>query len=79
MPARLEPLLTAAGVDHDIKVYPNAGHGFLNQHGRSDLSFGDTLLAKLVAAGYHEPSAQDARRRILAFFRQHLSTEGEIR
>ena len=24
--------LTAAGVDHDIKVYPNASHGFLNDH-----------------------------------------------
>ena len=79
VPARLEPLLAAAGVDHDIKVYPGAGHGFLNQHGPSDLSFGDTLLAKLVAASYHEPSAQDARRRILVFFRQHLSPEGEIR
>ena len=79
VPARLEPLLAAAGVDHDIKVYPGAGHGFVNQHGPSDLSFGDTLLVKLVAAGYHEPSAQDARRRILAFFRQHLSPEGELR
>ena len=25
-------LLTDAGVDHDIKVYPAAGHGFLNNH-----------------------------------------------
>lgn len=77
VPARLEPLLTAAGVAHDIKVYPGAGHGFLNQHGPSDLTFGDKLLAKLAAAGYHEPSAMDARRRILAFFRQHLSPAGE--
>lgn len=79
VPARLEPLLAAAGVEHDIKVYPGAGHGFLNQHGRSDLTFGDTLLAKLVAASYHEPSAQDARRRILAFFRQHLGPAAETR
>lgn len=77
VPARLEPLLTAAGIAHDIKVYPGAGHGFLNQHRESDLTFGDKLLAKLAAAGYHEPSAQDARRRILAFFRKHLSPEGE--
>ncbi|NUU30140.1 dienelactone hydrolase family protein [Arthrobacter sp. C9C5] len=79
VPARLEPLLADAGIDHDIKVYPGAGHGFLNRHGPSDLTFGDKLLAKLVAAGYHEPSAEDARRRILAFFRTHLSTEGEPR
>lgn len=76
-PARLEPLLTAAGIDHDIKVYPGAGHGFLNKHGPSDLTFGDQLLAKLVAAGYHEPSAEDARRRVLAFFGQHLGSAGE--
>lgn len=76
VPARLEPLLTGAGIDHDIKVYPGAGHGFLNRHGPSDLTFGDKLLAKLVAADYHEPSAEDARRRILAFFRQHLGPEG---
>lgn len=79
VPARLEPLLAAAGVDHDIEVYPGAGHGFLNKHGPADLTFGDKLLAKLVAAGYHEPSAADARRRILAFFRQHLNPEGDAR
>jgi Dienelactone hydrolase family len=31
VPGILEPALTAAGVDHDIKVYPDAGHGFLKQ------------------------------------------------
>ena len=29
VPDRLESMLTAAGVEHDIKVYPEAGHGFL--------------------------------------------------
>lgn len=62
-----------------VKVYPGAGHGFLNQHGPADLTFGDNLLAKLVNAGYQEASAQDARRRILAFFRNHLNPEGEAR
>ena len=79
IPARLEPVLAASGIDHDIKVYPGAGHGFLNKHGPSDLTFGDRLLARLVAAGYHEPSAEDARVRILAFFRQHLAPEGDTR
>jgi carboxymethylenebutenolidase len=37
------------------------------------------LLAKLVAAGYHESSAEDARLRILVFFREHLTLEGEAR
>lgn len=74
VPARLEPILTAAGIDHDIKVYPDAGHGFLNQHDLSELTFADKLIAKLAAAAYHDASAKDARRRILAFFREQLSS-----
>jgi carboxymethylenebutenolidase len=30
------------------------------------------VLGKIVNTRYHEPSARDARRRILAFFEQHL-------
>jgi carboxymethylenebutenolidase len=29
-------------------------------------------LARLSRSAYHEPSAQDARRRIVAFFDKHL-------
>jgi carboxymethylenebutenolidase len=72
VPAILEPALTAARIDHDIKVYPDAGHGFLNDHDPRDLSPLDKVIAKLVAAGFHEPSARDARRRILTFFRAQL-------
>jgi carboxymethylenebutenolidase len=73
VPAILERELTAAGIDHDIKVYPDAGQGFLNNHDPNDLSAVDKMIAKLVAgAGYHETSARDARTRILAFFRTHL-------
>ena len=32
---RLERALTAAGVEHDVKEYPEAGHGFLNDHDRA--------------------------------------------
>lgn len=72
VPAILEPVLTGAGIDHDIKVYLDAGHGFLNDHDPNDLSHLDKVIAKLAAAGYHEPSARDARTRIIAFFRTHL-------
>ena len=71
-PGILESALTAAGIDHDIKVYPDAGHGFINHHDPDDLSYLDKVIAILAAAGYHETSARDARRRILAFFRKHL-------
>jgi carboxymethylenebutenolidase len=72
IPERLEQMLTAAGVEHEIKVYPDAGHGFLNDHDRAELPFWVKVIAKLAAAEYHEPSARDARSRIIAFFRAHL-------
>ena len=72
---RLERALTAAGVEHDVKEYPDAGHAFLNDHeGASDktpLLF--AVLGRLSPGdGYHEASAQDARRRIVSFFDAHL-------
>ena len=76
VPERLESMLTAAGVVHDIKVYPGAGHGFLNDHDPAELPLWVKAIAKLAAASYHEPSARDARRRIIAFFRTHLSEAG---
>jgi carboxymethylenebutenolidase len=73
VPSILEPALTAGGIDHDIKVYPGAGHGFLNDHDPDDLSRVDKVIAKLAAAAYDEPSTRDARpRRIIVFFRAHL-------
>jgi carboxymethylenebutenolidase len=75
-PDRLEPVLAASGIDHDIKRYPDAGHGFMNDHKPSELSVVDRVIARLVAAGYHEPSCRDARRRIVAFFRDHLEDVG---
>ena len=70
--ARLERMLTAAGVDHDIKVYPEAGHGFLNDHPPEDMTPLTVVLSRLSGTRYDEPSAQDARRRIVAFFDTHL-------
>ena len=64
---RLEQALTTVGVAHDIRVYPGAGHAFLNDH-RDLLS----RMLRVTGIGYHQPSAQDARRRIIAFFDTHL-------
>ena len=72
VPDRVESMLTAAGVEHDIKVYPGAGHGFLNDHDPAELPLWVRAIAKLSAAGYDEPSARDARRRIADFFDTHL-------
>jgi len=70
---RLERALSAAGVDHDVKEYPDAGHSFLNNHNRADVPIVFVVMAKITGAAYHEPSAQDARRRIVSFFNTHLT------
>jgi carboxymethylenebutenolidase len=64
---RLERALTLNGVEHDVKEYPDAGHSFLNDH--QSVVF---KMLKVVGIGYHDPSAQDARRRIASFFDEHL-------
>lgn len=71
---RLEQALAANGVAHDIKVYPEASHGFLNDHPPADQTPLLVLLNRISGTRYHEPSAQDARRRIVAFFGTHLTS-----
>lgn len=60
--------MKAAGVDVELKLYPTAGHGFLNSgtHG------GD---AKLQSVNFPIPSPHDveaAWTNLLTFFQQHL-------
>lgn len=59
-------------MDHDVKAYSDAGHGFLNDRPRSETPGWALVMGALSRTGYHEPSARDARERILAFFAQHL-------
>ena len=66
--AQLEQVQTQLGIDHDVKEYPDAGHSFLNNHRSRFLR----MMMKLAGMGYHAPSAEDARRRIAAFFHWHL-------
>jgi len=72
---RLEHALITAGVDHDVKEYPDAGHAFLNDHDRSEIPFLFVLMSKISNMGYNEPAARDARGRIISFFNRHLKTE----
>ena len=72
-PARLEEALQANGVDHDVKVYAEAGHSFLNDHDPADASTFWRILAQVSGSRFHAPSAIDARQRIVAFFNEHLS------
>jgi carboxymethylenebutenolidase len=52
----LETRLTAAGVPHDLKVYPGARHSFFNDQWRT----------------YDSAAAADSWRRVLAFFAEHV-------
>jgi len=54
--AILETELTAAGVPHDLKVYPGTKHAFFN----------DTLRS------YHAGAAADSWQRVLAFFAENI-------
>lgn len=66
--ATLESALARAGVEHDVREYPEAGHSFLNRHGLGPAG----ALLRVAGIGYHEPSAEDAWGRILRFFEAHL-------
>jgi len=72
IPGRLETALTAAGVEHDIKVYPDVAHGFLNDHDPAEVGWAFTLMSKLSRSYYDESAATDARLRIAGFFNTHL-------
>jgi carboxymethylenebutenolidase len=66
--AKVEAVLAELDVPHDVKEYPDAGHGFLNRHNGGPLN----VVMRLAGFGYHQPSAEDAWGRILRFFDTHL-------
>ena len=66
---RLESFLTELGVPHDVKVYDGAGHSFLN---RDHPAWADKTFGRMMPIAYDADAAEDAWRRILAFFAEHL-------
>jgi carboxymethylenebutenolidase len=75
---KLEQALERNDVPHDVKLYPQAGHAFMNDHAPDEIPAMVVALIKLSRARYHEPSAADARRRITAFFTEHLGVDTTI-
>ncbi|MGH9062456.1 MAG: dienelactone hydrolase family protein [Acidimicrobiales bacterium] len=71
--ARLESTLTRLDVPHDVKEYPEAGHGFMDRHNVGPFVY----LLRVAGLGYHHASAEDAWRRILTFFGDHLHDPGQ--
>lgn len=67
---RLRRHLEQLGVAHDVKIYEGVGHSFMNDHGTG-------LLTRLgrhtpMHAAFDETASEDAWRRMLAFFAEHL-------
>jgi carboxymethylenebutenolidase len=68
---RLEAAAERAGVPHDVKEYPDAGHGFLNP-----VLNGPRLLRPMIRVmgmGPEPRSAADAWQRIETFFARYLT------
>ncbi len=71
---RLRQALTELDVAHDVREYPDAGHSFMN---RINVGPGFGQVLKFTGFNYHHPSAEDAWRRILTFFDEHLAAPGD--
>jgi len=69
---RLGELLTEVRVAHNVKLYPGVGHGFMNNHDPADVTPLLQVLTFVSRTRYDDPATQDARRRIVSFFRSYL-------
>jgi carboxymethylenebutenolidase len=72
---KLEHALTINAIEHDVKLYPDDNHGFMDDHEHDKLPLPLVILKKVLNVGYHGPSADDAKARIEAFFDRHLRDE----
>lgn len=87
-PARLKRILDGSGIDNDVKVYPDVGHSFMNDHpGRLATLAGaagkdaalprvftvvSLLSGPVMRLGFDQQATDDARSRIVAFLDEHL-------
>lgn len=67
---RLIADLDALGRTHDVVVYEDAGHSYMNDAGHPWLA---ALTRPLMAVAYDAAASEDSWRRMLAFFAHHLS------
>jgi carboxymethylenebutenolidase len=70
--ATMERELSARGIPHDIKEYPNANHAFMNP-GAAGPKILRPFMQKVVGFKPYPAEAADAWMRIEAFFAEHLA------
>jgi carboxymethylenebutenolidase len=68
--AKAEKALTRNEIVHDVKLYSEAGHSFMNQTEGHELMF--ALTKPFMAVGYKREEAEDAWVRIEGFFARYL-------
>ena len=59
---RLDRLLTEFEVPHDVKIYPGAGHGFMNDHNPADATLLLRFLARISGTKSHQVQRGGFRR-----------------
>ena len=62
--------LDELGKEHDIRIYEDAGHSYMNQAGHP---IGAMLTRPLMHVEYNQKAAEDSWQRMLPFFRKHLN------
>ena len=66
---RLKRELELRSIPHDFKIYPDAGHSFMNRPANGFVRIMGKLSGKM---GYQPAAAADAKRRLVRFLKQHL-------
>ncbi|MEO3792976.1 dienelactone hydrolase family protein [Nonomuraea sp. B10E15] len=72
---RLREHLRALGVDHDVTIYPEAGHSFMTD-GHHPIA---SLALFPLRHGLVRPAADDAWQRTLSFFDRHVADHQQPR
>jgi carboxymethylenebutenolidase len=67
---KLIEILDRLGKEHDVRMYEDAGHSYMNQAGHPGMAL---LTRPLLHVAYNEKAAEDSWRRMLTFFRNHLA------
>ena len=68
-PDRLRGHLDQLGVEHEVTVFPEAGHSFMNEQSGP---VGSLMRYSRMSVGYHHESAETAWTKMLEFFERHL-------
>jgi carboxymethylenebutenolidase len=70
---RLARHLESLGVEHDVVVYPDAGHSYMSHHEGLKGFLG---AISPLRAGHDASASEDSWRRLFAFFARHLQAPG---